>query len=396
MAAPAPHWWQGEAALRLVRDLLAAELQRLRPGHTPDWSAWTAETPLDDRPGGLGCDSLELVTIATAVSRSYGLDRAGIDDYLLARRRLGDWAALIGEARRLDDSEIVFFTSGSTGEPKAVTHRLAGLRAEVAYFIERFGAPARILAAVPSHHIYGFLFTVLASSMAGVEVIDIRRSLPAGVGGKARKGDWIVGHPAFWTAARTADGVPGALALSSTGPMPPDVAAALRDAGWRGMEIYGSTETAGVGTRAFGSDVYDLLPLWTRDGADMLRHRDTGRKEPPPDLLDWMDDAAFRVRGRRDGAVQVGGHNVFPERVRACLLEHDDVADAAVRLMHPGEGDRLKAFVVPSHQDADVGTLRAALEDWAAAHLTPPEQPRAWRFGPALPRNVMGKPADWT
>lgn len=395
MTGSKPDWWRGAAAFRLVRDLVAAELQRLRPARTPDWSSWTAATPLDDRPGGLGCDSLELITIATAVARGYGLDRAGIDDYLLARRTLGDWAALIGEARKGDDSEIIFFTSGSTGAPKAVPHRLDDLRAEMAHFLDRYGAPDRILAAVPAHHIYGFLFTVLAPAMAGAPVIDIRHSLPAGIGGKAEAGDWIVGHPVFWAAARTATPAPDALALSSTGPLPPDTATALGDAGWRGVEIYGSTETAGVGVRAFGAARFDLLPLWTRAGEDMLRHRDSERTEPPPDLLDWVDDGAFRVRGRRDGAVQVGGHNVFPDKVRACLLEHDAVADAAVRLMRPDEGDRLKACIVPATPDTDAGQLRAALESWTAARLTPPEQPRAWRFGPALPRTAMGKPADW-
>jgi long-chain acyl-CoA synthetase len=33
--------------------------------------------------------------------------------------------------------------------------------------------------------------------------------------------------------------------------------------------------------------------------------------------------------------VQVGGVNVFPERVRQVLLEHPLVVDAAVRLMRP-------------------------------------------------------------
>jgi len=70
------------------------------------------------------------------------------------------------------------------------------------------------------------------------------------------------------------------------------------------------------------------------------------------------------------------------------------VAAAAVRPMRPDEGERLKAYVV-ARPDADVEALRAALPTWAAERLATAERPVAWTFGPRLPRQASGKPADW-
>jgi acyl-coenzyme A synthetase/AMP-(fatty) acid ligase len=103
----------------------------------------------------------------------------------------------------------------------------------------------------------------------------------------------------------------------------------------------------------------------------------------------------FTVGARADGAVQVGGVNVHPAAVAARLAQHPGVRDAAVRLMRPDEGSRLKAFVVPIDPAADPEPLRAALAAWIDAQLPAAERPRALSFGAELPRNPMGKPADW-
>ena len=92
--------------------------------------------------------------------------------------------------------------------------------------------------------------------------------------------------------------------------------------------------------------------------------------------------------------MQVGGTNVFPARVRSVLLAHPLVADAAVRLMAPAEGTRLKAFIVP-RDGADKATLPAELERWVQQRLSAPERPRAFSFGAALPVNAQGKGCDW-
>ncbi|MET0990744.1 MAG: hypothetical protein ABWX66_00005, partial [Lacisediminihabitans sp.] len=51
-----------------------------------------------------------------------------------------------------------------------------------------------------------------------------------------------------------------------------------------------------------------------------------------PDHVERTGERSLRPIGRRDGAVQVAGYNVWPERVAQVLRETEGVAEAAVRL----------------------------------------------------------------
>lgn len=390
-------WWGGDAAFRLARDFVAAELRRLRPDTRIDWTAWAAATPLDDAPGGLDCDSLELMQIATAFSQAFGLDRAGIDDYLLARRKLGDWAALLAQAREMDDATLVFYSSGSTGAPTPVRHRLSALDDELEAVGTEIGSPRRILAAVPAHHIYGFLFTVLLPAQLAIINVDIRSSPPSALTREMKAGDWVIGHPAFWESVAGLDLEPQgeALALCSTGPISGATRGRLQAAGWRGVEIYGSTETAGIGLRPFGAKTYALLAVWRRTAQDRLERLAGGDIVEPPDALHWLGEREFELLGRKDEAVQVAGHNVYPDKVADVLRAHPQVAEAAVRPTRGGDGTRLKAFIVPATSPDEADDLRPALERWIAERLPPLERPRSLRFGASLPCTETGKLADW-
>jgi acyl-coenzyme A synthetase/AMP-(fatty) acid ligase len=81
--------------------------------------------------------------------------------------------------------------------------------------------------------------------------------------------------------------------------------------------------------------------------------------------------------------------------VREVLRAHPQVADAAVRLMRPDEGRRLKAFVVPRPDASPPAALRGALERWLDQRLETAARPRSLTFGSELPRNPLGKAADW-
>ncbi|HYD99063.1 MAG TPA: 4-coumarate--CoA ligase [Alphaproteobacteria bacterium] len=397
----ASRWWQDRAALdRFVGDLLRSELGRLRPGSPPPAAPWAPAFRLDGAEGpagALGADSLELMELASALNESLHMHRSGIEDYLLVRRAYGEWLDIAGHALGRFDAAVTFRTSGSTGAPKPCAHRLDALEEEAAALAAIFAGADRILAAVPGHHIYGFLFTILLPRRLGVAVVDIRDRSPAAVAGLARPGDLIVGHPEFWRAlARAVPTLaPGVVGATSTAPCPAETVAALRAAGLsRLVEVYGSSETAGIGWRDDAAAPYRLFGHWRR-GSGGLERDLAEAAAPEPDDLDWQDDRHFRVGGRHDRAVQVGGLNVWPQRVRAVLLEHPGVADAAVRLMRPEEGRRLKAFIVPRDPDADIAALDASLRAWIDGRLAVAERPRALSFGPALPRGAMGKAADW-
>jgi 4-coumarate--CoA ligase (photoactive yellow protein activation family) len=401
-----PAWWAVDTVLlRFVEDLIAGELKVLRPGGglRAIASPWD---PALDIGRDLGADSLERLGMATALAEAIHLAESGIQDYLLARTTLHDWAAIAQSGLRNYSAQLTFRTSGSAGAPKSCTHTLATLEQEITELAPLVGHCTRIVTAVPSHHIYGFLFTILLPrrlGLAGVPLLDVRGSSPAGVQQALRAGDLIVGHPEFWRGvARVGVRIPpGVGGVSSTGPLPAGLG---RELGERGLErllqVYGSSETGGVGWRVDETRAYRLFSYWRRpDDASpaLLRRLPDGQsaRHALQDQLEWRSADEFLPAGRIDQAVQVAGTNVFPGRVRTVLLQHPHVAQAAVRLMRSDEGHRLKAFVVPKDPDADRTALRAQIDDWAAARLTTPEIPKSITFGLALPQDANGKATDW-
>lgn len=398
-------WWQDRHRLqRYLGDLLKAEWLALRPGQPAlPPGVWSDATRIDL---DLGADSLELMRLATTLSQAIHLHESGIEDYLLARRSFGQWLDIAAAGLEHYSAVLTFSTSGSTGQPKRCTHALDLLQQEVRVHAATFGSRRRILTAVPAHHIYGFLFTVLlpaALDLSEDEVVDLRASSPASLTSLARPGDLVIGFPDYWrifaqTQAPLPDDVWG---VTSTAPCPDAVCLQLEARRLdRLFQIYGSSETAGVGWRTSHSEPYRLLPFWSLGGPDaqvLCRQLPGGgqMEVQVQDQLQRLDDALFQVGPRRDQAVQVGGVNVFPAQVATRLREHPQVAEVAVRLMRPEEGHRLKAFIVPAAGVNDTRQLALELHAWIDAHLPVAQRPRALRFGARLPATPEGKLADW-
>jgi 4-coumarate--CoA ligase (photoactive yellow protein activation family) len=402
--AQAQGWWGERPVLRrYVGDLLAGELARLRRSPAPRPLPWPEDL---DLVADLGCDSLELLQLGTALSEALHLHVSGIEDYLLAGRRLRDWVEVAATGLERYAATLTFRSSGSTGEAKGCVHGLAALREEAALHGQLLPDRRRILCAVPCHHVYGFLFGVLLPQELGLPAgafVDLRASTPAWLAHGAQAGDLVIGHPEFWNAVARAVPTlpPDVVGVTSTGPIADAVCErALANGLARLVHVYGATETAGIGVRASHRDPYILLPWWRLEGeagTRCVRRLPDGdvQAHTVPDHLERAGERSFHVGARIDEAVQVGGVNVYPAHVRAVLLRHPAVQDAAVRLMLPGEGSRLKAFVVPKPGALGAAELQQQLRDWADAALTAPERPKAIRLGPALPRTAAGKLADW-
>lgn len=404
---PEPRWWSHQATLlRVLSDLLAGELALMRPGMARRPPPWPPEL---DLMADLGADSLELLGLATAMEQVLGIGCIG-EERVLAHPRLGAWLEAAASGLEQGSGVIGFRTSGSSGAPKACSHSLSSLWQETGALAALFPQTRRIVSLVPSHHIYGFLFTVLLPRALGLDpaaLLDLRGASPGAVARQLAAGDMVVGFPDFWRAfAPVAGGLPaGVLGVSSTAPCPDEVARAVTDAGIaRLVQVYGSSETAGVGWRDSPDEDYRLFPYWEAgtDAATIERCCADGSRQSfaLQDRLAWSAPGRFRPMGRIDHAVQVGGVNVFPGYVADVLRMHPKVADAAVRAMRPDEGQRLKAFVVPRGSVPPEGStgaaaLRAELTAWMLERLSTPERPAAYSFGAALPRQASGKLSDW-
>ena len=344
--------------------------------------------------GDLGLDSLDRLALVTVMNDFFGLSVTGIEDYLLIRRRLGDWLDLV--QAHLDrvggDAQFAFSTSGSTGKPRKALHPLALLRSEltaqIAGPLATTGAPARVVALVPPHHIYGFLWTVLLPDMLGLDVLDLSQAAPTALFREGRPGDLVVGTPFGW--GRICDcGRPlpaGLIGVTSGAPCPDATWTALGQAGLTSVtEVYGASETGGIGWRTGPDAPFRLL-----DDIAITRRRLSrgGRRLRVQDRLGWCGDTTFRVLGRKDKVVQVAGKNVNLDGLRTRLLRETGATDAAVRLVE----DRIACFIAtPPQSEPQVRVALHAL----LRQLPAVERPASITFGAALPRTPMGKLASW-
>jgi 4-coumarate--CoA ligase len=387
------------ACQRVLRALLVKELgtssaRRIRPA---DAAAWPDSLNLDA--DGLGLDSLELLACGGAVNAFFRLHETGLEDYLLAERRLDSWVRIIQAALTEGTSGYSFNTSGSTGTARPCTHTHATLAAEVDHWAALFGDRQRVIQLVPAQHIYGFLFNVLLPEQLNLPVLDARTIAPGRLRKMLRPDDLLVGFPAGWPSLlRSVEALPvGIQATSSTAPLPAAMHHALRAAGVAQVtEIYGSSETAGLASRTAPDAPFALLPRW-RPGQSgdeaSVTESETRASIPLPDRAAWTKEGHLRLLGRKDAAVQVGGINVYPEQIAHRLAAHPLVAEAAVRLDTSLPEPRLKAFCTLTGGRPAVA--RGALERWCLDHLTAAERPVHIAIGRKMPRNALGKASDW-
>jgi 4-coumarate--CoA ligase (photoactive yellow protein activation family) len=390
--------WSDAGLVMMIWATVEGEVARLRgPGGLP-----MPELAFTDRAGatldeiGLGIGSLEQMGVQLALSELFG-----IESTLPSRRSgraasVGEWADLI--VRRWRDAEPALWmrSSGTTGTPKLHRHRLDDLVAEAKYFADLIGPRRRVLALVPGHHIYGLIWTVLLPELLQVPVARVTGD----AGKRMTPGDLVVGTAEHWrTILHSSAEVPEeVIGVNAAAPLSAEETQSLLAAGLeRVIDVYGSTETGGIGAREAPASEYRLLPRWTfvppaeavGNNRDRIRSKDGVVIDLPDNVAVGSD--GFTLGARRDGIVQVGGHNVDPTIVAGFMRAHALVADAAVRL---GSNGRLKAFLVPSGE-ANTEALIADVALELAARLPAYARPVAYRVGAQMPLGILGKPGDW-
>jgi 4-coumarate--CoA ligase (photoactive yellow protein activation family) len=395
----------GRAQLRrlLLSQIEAFQERLVRNGRLSEASLISAQVARRDADGldkmiigeaDLGLDSLDRLELVVSLTRYYGLGATGVEDYMLVRRRFEDWLDLIElHFRKIGHGAVISFsTSGSTGAAKVFSHRRAALESEMQVVVSErivsLSPGSRVITMVPSHHVYGFLWTVLLPELCGASVIDLTKTAPSAMFRTARPGDLIVATPYGWDQLRQSGGrLPANVTgITSGGPTTAATWQTAQDIGLTQLiEIYGSTETGGVGWRRESTLDFTLLDDIERNDDGLLR---CGLLLDLQDRIDWTGPRGFRVLGRRDNVVQVAGTNVNIDVLRGRILDATGAEDAALRL----SDDRLKAFIAVPTQKED--GVRQALHK-LLSQLPAPERPAEIRFGTALPRTAIGKLANW-
>ena len=363
------------AVLRVVASLVAAERAQAGSGRAWDAANWTAGTSLEG--DGLALDSLELLAASEVVGRFFRLHESGDETRLLAEATLGGWARLVAESFASGVDGFTFATSGTTGLPKMCRQAMATLYGEADFWSRYFAGRTRVVSAVPPHHIYGFLFTVLLPDLAGLPILDARMLSADALRAALRPGDLLIGHPTSLAALeRTQGGLPGMLCLVSatSGLSAASHRALLGQGAAEVTDVYGSTETAGIASRTDPDAPFVLLPRWRRGPDDTLTEVATGTSHALPDRVEWEGERSLRPAARHDGAVQVAGVNVFPDRIAEALRGRAMVADCRVFLDTTLPEPRLRALLLPA-PGCDPGEVIADCDHWCRRRFSAPERP---------------------
>jgi len=306
-------------------------------------------------------------------------------------------------------TDLVVFTSGSTGGGRGVLLSAGAVRASAAATEARLGGPGSWLLALPPSAIGG-LQVLARSALAGREPAVLGRGEPlARAVARLPAGDRRYTALVPTQLRRSLAEEPDALAafdgvLVGGAATDPALLAQARAAGVHVRTTYGMSETA-------GGCVYDGVPL---DGV-AVRVADGGvelsgpvlahgyRGDPVATGAAFVDgwfrtrdagalapDGVLTVHGRLDDVVISGGVNVSPQAVEAALREHPSVADAVVAGLPDAEwGQRVVAAVVPTPGAApDLAELRP----WVTARLGAPAAPRQLTLVDAVPTLHTGKP----
>jgi 4-coumarate--CoA ligase (photoactive yellow protein activation family) len=308
---------------------------------------------------------------------------------------------------REGERPLTFFTSGSAGVPEACTHPEEHVRQEIIGVAPLAEDRESALVTTPLHHMYGFIQGLLLPLSLGIPIRCVP-PLPTLVDAQMRPGDLVVGIPLLWSRLTEmknwdtgrSDVGRDITIFSSTAPIPPEVMHALKNNGFRTVELFGSSEMGGVCCRESPEEPFCLLPHLERGRGEhegtleRLLPNGTLMRYPVQDDITWIGERSLRPGSRLDMAVQVAGVNVYPRHVGSVLEGHEGVSRCLVRLMRPDEGYRLKAFIVPRpgrHEQE----LRASLANFARKHLDDAQRPAHYSFGEDIPCGPLGKPADW-
>ncbi len=344
-----------------------------------------------------------------------------------------------------DDTAVILYTSGTTGQPKGAELMHRNMFSNALTGESLFGAdaahPDTYLCVLPLFHSFGQTVIMNGGFAYGGTVVMLPRfeADPALKTMAREKVTFFAGVPTmYW-------GLLGA--LDDSGVDVKELAATLRIAAAGGsalpvevhkefekrfgvtiLEGYGLSETSPVSSfsplgqdvrvGSIGTPIPDvemklINPDWSEVDDDPEQVGEIAIKGPNimkgyygrPDATDeairdgWFrsgdlgkrdDDGWYYIVDRSKDMIIRGGFNVYPREIEEVLMEHPAVSLAAViGIPHESHGEEIKAVVIKEkgHDDVSEDDLVA----WGKEQLAAYKYPRVVEFVDALPMTATGK-----
>jgi len=301
-----------------------------------------------------------------------------------------------------DQVAIRFLTSGSTGEPKIVDKYGYQFFRQLEREIGWLGcAPdLRVMSMVPPFHILGNIYGFIVPLLTGGSTTYLHNALPSRWASHIRdqEPDLVIGVPSHYRfLANTIDApLPKALYLSSGAPMSPQVVTDfLQQAGHEVCQIYGSTETGGVGKRCgFGPwQPFPGLKWRTREEDGRLMVFSPWQENPEQwtvtdDLAEIGEDGTLTLLGRADSITKVGGKRFSTNEIIE-IIENSGLVDSAVAITYDRFGENAVALFACGTGDGK--DLERRLRSELGRRLAAFKVPRTIRFLESFPLLGNGK-----
>ncbi|QFU24825.1 AMP-binding protein [Shewanella eurypsychrophilus] len=312
--------------------------------------------------------------------------------------------------------KLVLFTSGSSGQPKAVYKTIKQLDTEVSILEQTFAAHlphCSVISTVSHQHIYGLLFKILwplaASRPFLSDIVEYPETLTYYT--SLFPNLCLISSPA--QLSRLPEALDHeqmmrspSLVFSSGGPLSFEAAQGITHCyGHPPIEVFGSTETGGIAYRrqtqtdqpwqAFSNIQISQDP---KDGALTLQspYLEDDNWLRCEDKIELIEPGIFHLAGRLDRIIKIEEKRVSLLQMESLLEGHPLVSQSAlVMLTEPRV--QLGAIIVLSaqgqaHLEAE-GKL--SLNNVLKAHLLTQFErvtlPRRWRYPDCLPVNSQGK-----
>lgn len=346
--------------------------------------------------------------------------------------------------RSSDQTAVVLFTSGTTGQAKGAELTHANLVSNVAASREVFAMdsdlPDVALCVLPLYHSFGQT-CVLNAMVTGGGTIVLQPKFEAGEAFELmarHEVTFFAGVPTmYWgllaaidgrerLARRAADRL--RVAVSGGAALPQEIHREVRDRlGLTVLEGYGLSETSPVSSFArvgetprvgsVGRPVPGVeMKLVQDDWSDIPDDPEAvgeiavrgpnvmkgylGRPEATAEVLrdGWFRtgdlgrrdvDGFYSIVDRKKSMILRGGFNVYPRELEEVLMAHPAVSlVAVVGVPHPRYGEEVKAVVV---RVPGVATSSEAIIEWGRARMASYKYPRIVEFRDSLPMTSTGK-----
>lgn len=334
-------------------------------------------------------------------------DKKYIFDFLI-----DDYSPLNNQISFTGNETLVFYTSGSTGTPKKIEKPLVCLINEVYSLEKHFACCVKsgscFVSSVSHLHIYGLLFKLLWPMLTQRCWVNETVVYPECLLKLSKElTDMIfISSPAFLSRLdQELDKVCVSQVFSSGGKLEYHMAVACKEYfGHFPIEVYGSTETGGIGFREqnFSTDqpwkLFDEVYFELKGKDIQLKsvHLPLDSAVLLDDDIELLGNGDFILKGRKDKIVKIEEKRISLSEIELFLIKHSHVKKC-VALVIPGKRNIIGCAIILSDtglkfcSEHNFSEIVKDLKRLMKEKFDTTAIPRKWRIFEELPLNSQSK-----